>query len=199
MVFLAFADGAVVRLEVECLEAELRDVGPRAPGQRMPRPRADQRRADLNRRSAEIVMAVILDANAAGFRSRDSPRCSTPSARSAADVDAAVAAIIADVRARGDAALAEYSLRFDRVDLSRSGLRISAERKIDAAVAACDPEALEALEFAHERVLAYHRRQTPERRRVRRRARRRTRLALARRSTRSASTCPAARRAIRPR
>jgi len=30
MVFLAFADGAIVRLEVECLEVELRDVGPRA-------------------------------------------------------------------------------------------------------------------------------------------------------------------------
>ena len=29
LVFLNFGDGAVVRLEVECLEAELRDVGPR--------------------------------------------------------------------------------------------------------------------------------------------------------------------------
>jgi hypothetical protein len=29
MVFLTFADGAIVRLQVECLEAELRDVGPR--------------------------------------------------------------------------------------------------------------------------------------------------------------------------
>jgi len=29
MVFLSFADGAIARLEVECLEAELRDVGPR--------------------------------------------------------------------------------------------------------------------------------------------------------------------------
>jgi hypothetical protein len=31
MIFLSFADGAIVRLEVECLEVELRDVGPRAP------------------------------------------------------------------------------------------------------------------------------------------------------------------------
>ena len=31
MVFLSFADGAIARLEVECLEAELRDVGPRQP------------------------------------------------------------------------------------------------------------------------------------------------------------------------
>jgi len=29
MVFLNFGDGAIVRLEVECLEVELRDVGPR--------------------------------------------------------------------------------------------------------------------------------------------------------------------------
>jgi hypothetical protein len=29
LVFLSFGDGAIVRLEVECLEAELRDVGPR--------------------------------------------------------------------------------------------------------------------------------------------------------------------------
>jgi hypothetical protein len=29
MVFLAFADGAIVRLDVECLEVDLHDVGPR--------------------------------------------------------------------------------------------------------------------------------------------------------------------------
>ena len=42
IVFLAFADGAIVRLEVECLEVELTDVGPRAracecPGHRLTR------------------------------------------------------------------------------------------------------------------------------------------------------------------
>ena len=31
IVFLSFADGAIARLQVECLEAELRDVGPRQP------------------------------------------------------------------------------------------------------------------------------------------------------------------------
>jgi hypothetical protein len=36
MVLLAFADGAVVRLEVECLEAELVDIGPRRPAQECP-------------------------------------------------------------------------------------------------------------------------------------------------------------------
>jgi histidinol dehydrogenase len=104
-------------------------------------------------------MAISLDMAAADFGPRfrallDAKR------ESALDVDAAVAAIIADVRARGDAALVEYTLRFDRVDLARSGFRI-AEREVDAAVSACDSKALRALEFAHERVLAYHRRQTP--------------------------------------
>ncbi|MBV8662431.1 MAG: histidinol dehydrogenase [Hyphomicrobiales bacterium] len=104
-------------------------------------------------------MAITLDMGAADFEPRF--RALLEAKReSSVDVDAAVAAIIADVRARGDDALAEYTLRFDRVDLSRSGFRISAEA-IDAAVAACDPEALRALEFAHERVLAYHQRQTP--------------------------------------
>ena len=36
MVMLAFADGAVVRLEVECLEVELADIGPRRPAQECP-------------------------------------------------------------------------------------------------------------------------------------------------------------------
>jgi histidinol dehydrogenase len=104
-------------------------------------------------------MAITLDMGAADFEPRfrallDAKR------ESALDVDAAAAAIIADVRARGDAALVEYTLRFDRVDLSQSGFRIG-EKEIDAAVAACDAKALRALEFAHERVLAYHRRQSP--------------------------------------
>ncbi len=104
-------------------------------------------------------MAITLDMGAADFEPRfrallEAKRESAP------DVDAAVSAIIADVRARGDAALAELTLRFDRVDLTRSGFRI-APQDIDAAVAACDPEALKALAFAHERVLAYHRRQSP--------------------------------------
>jgi Protein of unknown function (DUF2948) len=33
MMTLAFADGAFIRLEVECVEAELRDIGPRRPAE----------------------------------------------------------------------------------------------------------------------------------------------------------------------
>ena len=76
------------------------------------------------------------------------------------DVDAAVAAIIADVIARGDAALADYSARFDRVDLAASGLRITAA-EIAAARAACSDRDLAALELAHTRIVAFHERQRP--------------------------------------
>ena len=105
-------------------------------------------------------MAVFLDAKASDFEAKFVALLNAKR-ESAADVDDAVAAIIADVRARGDAALADYSQRFDRVDLARSGLTISAG-EVDAAIKACDPKAIAALEFANERVLAYHRRQAPQ-------------------------------------
>jgi histidinol dehydrogenase len=105
-------------------------------------------------------MAVLLDASAPGFEA-EFVALLNAKRESAEDLDNAVAAILNDVRARGDAALAEYSLRFDRVDLATLGLRISSE-EIEAAVGAADRQAVKALEFAHERVLAYHRRQAPE-------------------------------------
>jgi hypothetical protein len=36
MIILAFADGALVRLQVECVEVELRDIGPRRPAEACP-------------------------------------------------------------------------------------------------------------------------------------------------------------------
>jgi histidinol dehydrogenase len=78
----------------------------------------------------------------------------------APDVDDAVAAIITDVRARGDAALVELTARFDRLDLAPGTLRIP-EAEIDAAVADVPPADRAALELAAERIEAYHRRQMP--------------------------------------
>ncbi|TNE37905.1 MAG: histidinol dehydrogenase [Alphaproteobacteria bacterium] len=78
-----------------------------------------------------------------------------------AEVDAQVSAIIADVRARGDQALAELSQKYDAVDLSATGLQIS-DREIDAAVASCAPETLKALDLAAKRIEAYHTRQRPQ-------------------------------------
>ena len=79
----------------------------------------------------------------------------------AEDVDQAVQAIIADVVADGDAALIGYSRKFDRVDLAKLGLRVGAA-DIDAAFEHCRPEALDALRFAHARIIAFHERQLPQ-------------------------------------
>ena len=79
----------------------------------------------------------------------------------AEDVDQAVQAIIADVVAHGDAALIGYSKKFDRVDLETLGLRVGGA-DIDTAFARCPPEALDALRFAHARIIAFHERQLPQ-------------------------------------
>lgn len=78
----------------------------------------------------------------------------------ASEVDDTVRAIIADVIERGDDALAEYSLKFDGLDHARTPLRVTAA-EIDAAFKACDSQALKALEFARDRIVAYHEKQMP--------------------------------------
>ncbi len=75
-------------------------------------------------------------------------------------VDHAVAAIIADVRARGDAALIDYTTRFDRLTLTADHLRIS-PNEIDAAVATIPAAAAEALDLAATRIEAFHEAQLP--------------------------------------
>jgi histidinol dehydrogenase len=79
----------------------------------------------------------------------------------AEDVDQAVAAIIADVRARGDAALIELTARFDRMEVTAEGLAFS-EAEIEAEIAKVTPEDRAALELAAARIRAYHARQLPE-------------------------------------
>ncbi|MGN0931619.1 histidinol dehydrogenase [Falsigemmobacter intermedius] len=79
----------------------------------------------------------------------------------APDVDAAVAAIIADVRARGDRAVIELTAKFDRLELTPETLAFS-RAEIEAAVALVTPEDRAALELAAERIRAYHARQMPE-------------------------------------
>ena len=79
---------------------------------------------------------------------------------SAADIDAAVAAIIEDVARRGDAALIDYTNRFDGVELAVSGLRLT-RREIAEGAAAAPPETVAALGLAAERIESFHRRQLP--------------------------------------
>jgi len=77
------------------------------------------------------------------------------------DVDQVVADIIADVRARGDAALLEYTERFDRLTLAPETLRLSGA-EIAAEIQKVAPEDRAALELAADRIRAYHAEQMPQ-------------------------------------
>lgn len=77
------------------------------------------------------------------------------------DVDDAVAAIIADVRARGDAAVLELTARFDKLVLTSETMAFT-KAEIEAEIAKVAPEDRAALELAADRIRAYHARQMPE-------------------------------------
>ena len=76
------------------------------------------------------------------------------------DVDNAVRDIIAEVRSRGDEGLADLTLKFDRLDLKKTGVAVTAA-EVDAAVRECSKETLDALHFAHDRISDHHERQIP--------------------------------------
>ena len=76
------------------------------------------------------------------------------------EVGAVVAEVIARVREKGDAAVIDYTRRFDRFDPTENGLRITAE-EIAAAYEAVDRPTLEGLKIARERIEAHHSRQLP--------------------------------------
>ena len=77
-----------------------------------------------------------------------------------ARVDGVVAAIIAAVRDRGDAALCDYTRQFDGLDLPPSGLRVTAG-EIAEATARIEPHLAAALDLAAQRIEAFHRAQMP--------------------------------------
>jgi histidinol dehydrogenase len=104
-------------------------------------------------------MPLRLDSRAPDFAERFRAFLATKREVSA-DVEAAVRAIIADVAARGDRAVIELTRQFDRFDPAKAGLKVAAD-EIEAAVAACNRRALDALIFARDRIEAYHRRQLP--------------------------------------
>jgi histidinol dehydrogenase len=105
-------------------------------------------------------LPLRLDASAPGFekefsaflgRHRDTDE----------NVDRIVADIVADVRARGDRALLDYTWKFDRLDTDAKDLRVSEAQRM--AAAAKVPEAQRAaLEFAAIRIEAFHRMLMPK-------------------------------------
>ncbi|WP_446654301.1 histidinol dehydrogenase [Blastomonas sp.] len=72
-----------------------------------------------------------------------------------------VTAIIADVKARGDAALADYTARFDDHSLDGAGWSIGQQECADAYAALSD-DLRAALDLAANRIRAYHQAQLPE-------------------------------------
>jgi len=105
-------------------------------------------------------VARRLDAEAAGFAAEFDALLNAKR-EVEEDVASAVRGIIADVRARGDAALIDLTARFDHVDLDTKSLRISAA-DIALAESSCSKAQLKAIDIAAERIEAYHRRQLPE-------------------------------------
>jgi len=104
-------------------------------------------------------MARRLDARAADFEQEF--RALAESTRDTdEDVSRAVGDIIADVRARGDAALIALSARFDHAALTPDTLRV-AFHEIDDAYRGADQEVKSALSLAASRIDAYHQRQVP--------------------------------------
>ncbi len=105
-------------------------------------------------------MAIRLDIRSSDFAQKFRAFLDTKREASA-DVEATVRAIVNDVAVRGDLALNDYTLKFDKLDLGRAGVKVTTD-EIAAALQACSRETLDALEFARARIEAYHRRQMPK-------------------------------------
>ena len=104
-------------------------------------------------------MPVFLNASAPEFEAAFTALLSAKR-EEAVDVDDTVAAIIADVRARGDAAVIELTAKFDKLELTPDRLAFS-PAEIAAEVAKVPADERAALELAAARIRAYHERQRP--------------------------------------
>ncbi len=77
------------------------------------------------------------------------------------DVDGVVSDILGDVRVRGDAAVFEYTKKFDGLDIDASSVAFGKD-ELKAAEAQCDVGALKAMREASSRIRDYHQRQMPK-------------------------------------
>src|SRR5437899_6920181 len=101
-----------------------------------------------------------LDASAPGFE-RDFSAFLGRRRDTDENVDRIVADIIADVRARGDAALVDYTRKFDKVELDAKGLRV-AQAEREKAAARVPAAQRDALAFAARRIDVFHRALLPK-------------------------------------
>ena len=105
-------------------------------------------------------MPLRLDSAQADFEQRFSDLLGAKR-ESSKDVNDTVAAIIADVRARGDVAVAELTNRFDRTSLTPETLAFTAD-EIAAAAATVPDYVRAALQTAHDRIKSHHEKQKPQ-------------------------------------
>ena len=104
-------------------------------------------------------MVMRLDTAAPDFEAHFSELLAAKR-ETAEDVDIAVRDILRAVRDRGDTALIELTRRFDNVDPSVAGIRVS-DQEIDTTARQADAETFAALEVARDRIAAHHERQRP--------------------------------------
>jgi histidinol dehydrogenase len=103
--------------------------------------RLDTSQADFDARLAELL----------AFETAQNP-----------EIQAAVAAILADVRMRGDAALIEYTRRFDRLDVASAAQFEILRPELERAMSTLSSARRDALTAAAQRVRAYHEKQTAQ-------------------------------------
>lgn len=77
------------------------------------------------------------------------------------DVNRVVQEIVDRVRTEGDSALIDYSRRFDRIDLEKTSMAVTAA-EIDAAFDLAPASTIEALKLARDRIHSHHARQMPK-------------------------------------
>ncbi|MCX7231354.1 MAG: histidinol dehydrogenase [Burkholderiales bacterium] len=99
-----------------------------------------------------------LDSTEPGFDARLSALLAWEAGQDA-EIERAAADILRDVRARGDAAVLEYTRRFDRVEAADASVLELPRAELEAALAGLAPARRAALEAAAARVRDYHRHQ----------------------------------------
>ncbi len=105
-------------------------------------------------------MPVKLDQRDKGFEAAFTAFLSTKREVSE-DVDKTARDIIANVRAKGDKAVIDYTRQFDRLELTADTLRVAPE-EIQAAYGTASKVTIEALKFAKARIESHHLRQMPQ-------------------------------------
>lgn len=75
------------------------------------------------------------------------------------EVEAVVKNVLADVRARGDAAVLDYTHKFDQLDASSMSELVFGPERLAAALESINPETRSALQEAADRIAEYHKHQ----------------------------------------